>query len=345
MKVMTKKTQQIIVSDPTLRDGSHAISHQMDLEYIRQYATAADQAGVDIIEVGHGNGLGASSVQLGLAKYSDRDMLKTARLAVNNNKIGVHIIPGFGVIDRDLAMAVDEGVDVVRVASHCTEADITKRHINYAARAGCEVFGVLMMSHLANEETLLLEATKMRDYGANGIILMDSAGAYMMHDVRAKVAHLVDNLNINVGFHAHNNLGLAIANSLTAIDAGATIIDGTAYGFGAGSGNAAIEVLVATMSKLNIKTQIDLDKLFDAVEIARDLFIETVPHISTLSLVSGLTGIFSGFIKPVKKAAVDFGVCPREIFYELSRQQVLAGQEDLIITAAQALAVKKDCMS
>lgn len=338
---MTKKTQKITVSDPTLRDGSHAISHQMDLEYIRQYAKAADQAGVNIIEVGHGNGLGASSVQLGFAKYSDYDMLKTVRLAVKNNKIGVHIIPGFGVIDRDLAMAVDKGVDVVRVASHCTEANITKRHIDYAARAGCDVFGVLMMSHMASKERLLTEATKMQDYGAHGIILMDSAGTYMMNEVHTKVEYLVDNLKIDVGFHAHNNLGLAIANSLIAIDAGATIIDGTACGFGAGSGNAAIEVLVATMSRLKIKTQIDLDKLLDAVEIARDLFIKTTPHISTLSLVSGLTGIFSGFIKPVKKAAIDFDVCPREIFYELSKQKILAGQEDLIIAAAQSLARQK----
>ena len=338
MTIIKSKAEKILLSDPTLRDGNHAISHQLSLDAIERYARAADYAGVDIIEVGHGNGLGASSTQLGFAKHSDHEMLQIARSAIKKNKLGIHIIPGFGIIQRDLAMAIHEGVDVIRVASHCTEADITKRHIKYALDAGCNVFGVLMMSHMADEQTLLIEAFKMQDYGAHAVILMDSAGAYTMNDVITKVSHLTSNLDIKVGFHAHNNLGLAIANSLLAIEAGATIIDGTALGFGAGAGNAAIEVLVASMIKMNINNNVNFDAILNAVELAHHLFIKSVPTISTLSLISGLTGVFSGFIKPVQKAATDFQVSPRDIFYELAAQKVLAGQEDLIIAAAQKLA-------
>ena len=289
------------------------------------------------MEVGHGNGLGASSLQLGKSLHSDKEVLRVARNCLKNTKLGIHIIPGFGCIDRDLRLGVDEGVDVVRVASHCTEADTTKNHILYARQAGCEVYGVLMMSHMAPAEKLLEEAKKMESYGAQGIIVMDSAGFYLMDDVRRRISLLVENLDISVGFHGHNNMGLAVANSLVAVEAGATIIDGTICGFGAGAGNTPLEIIVAVLKRSKYDININLDKILDAAEAVSQTFVKEYPKVSPLSLVSGLTGVFSGFAKPVEKAANEFNVNSRDIFYELAKIKVVAGQEDLIIEVAKKL--------
>ena len=289
------------------------------------------------MEVGHGNGLGASSLQLGKSLHSDKEVLRVARNCLKNTKLGIHIIPGFGCIDRDLRLGVDEGVDVVRVASHCTEADTTKNHILYARQAGCEVYGVLMMSHMAPAEKLLEEAKKMESYGAQGIIVMDSAGFYLMDDVRRRISLLVENLDISVGFHGHNNMGLAVANSLVAVEAGATIIDGTICGFGAGAGNTPLEIIVAVLKRSKYDININLDKILDAAEAVSQTFVKEYPKVSPLSLVSGLTGVFSGFAKPVEKAANEFNVNSRDIFYELAKMKVVAGQEDLIIEVAKKL--------
>ena len=296
-------SKKIIISDPTLRDGNHAIKHKLKLDDIEKYISKIDLAGIDIVEVGHGNGLGASSLQLGKSLHSDKEVLKVARNCLKNTKLGIHIIPGFGCIDRDLRLGVDEGVDVVRVASHCTEADTTKNHILYARQAGCEVYGVLMMSHMAPAEKLLEEAKKMESYGAQGIIVMDSAGFYLMDDVRRRISLLVENLDISVGFHGHNNMGLAVANSLVAVEAGATIIDGTICGFGAGAGNTPLEIIVAVLKRSKYDININLDKILDAAEAVSQTFVKEYPKVSPLSLVSGLTGVFSGFAKPVEKAA------------------------------------------
>ncbi|MGQ4004864.1 4-hydroxy-2-oxovalerate aldolase [Francisellaceae bacterium CB300] len=330
-------SRKIIISDPTLRDGNHAIKHKITLANIEEYALNIDLAGIDIVEVGHGNGLGASSLQLGKSLYSDREMLKVARKHLKNTKLGIHIIPGFGCIDRDLRLGVDEGVDVVRVASHCTEADTTKNHILYARQAGCEVYGVLMMSHMASAHKLLEEALKMESYGAQGIVIMDSAGFYLMSDVKARIELLVKNLSIPVGFHGHNNMGLAVANSLVAVEAGASIIDGTICGFGAGAGNTPLEIIVAVLKRSKYDININLDKILDAAEAVSQTFVKEYPKVSPLSLVSGLTGVFSGFAKPVEKAANEFNVNSRDIFYELAKMKVVAGQEDLIIEVAKKL--------
>ncbi len=256
--------KDILISDPTLRDGNHAVSHQLSSKQIAIYCVAANRAKVPIVEVGHGNGLGASSLQVGIALESDKVLLETARNNLSYSKLGIHVIPGFATIKRDLKLAIDIGVDVIRVASHCSEADITQRHISYAREKGKEVYGVLMMSHMASATLLVEEAKKMELYGAEGIILMDSAGAYLPSVVTEKISALVSSLSIPVGFHAHNNLGLAIANSISALEAGATILDGTARGFGAGAGNAQLEVLVAVLNKLGYNTNIDFYKLLDA---------------------------------------------------------------------------------
>ena len=229
MKNNTRK--KILIADPTLRDGSHANQHQFTKAQIQKYCKAAEIAGIPILEVGHGNGIGASSLQVGISLLDDLSMIITARNNLTKTKLGVFMIPGFATIKKDLKPAIDAGVDIVRVASHCTEADITERHINYVRERGKVAHGCLMSSHMATSDILVEECKKMEAYGAQAIILMDSAGNSLPHDVSEKISVIVKNLNIPVGFHAHNNLSMAVANSIAAVEAGALIVDGTAKGF------------------------------------------------------------------------------------------------------------------
>ncbi len=326
-----KNKKKILISDVTLRDGNHAIRHKLKKEQIKKYCIAAEKAKVDIIEVGHGNGLGASSIQIGLSRHSDKEMIQTARKYLSKSKLGVHIIPGYATFN-DLKIAIKMGVDIFRVASHCTEADTTQRHINFIREKGHVAYGVLMMSHMATKEKLLSEAKKMKSYGAQAIILMDSAGAYLESDVKNKISYLKKNLNGTlIGFHAHNNLGLSIPNSIQAIKSGAGIIDGCARGFGAGAGNTQIEVLIAVLNKINIKTNVNFYKILDCGDIAEKYLIEKIPSISSNNIVSGMAGVFSGFIKNVNQLSKDYKVNPRDILFELGKRKAVAGQEDLII--------------
>ncbi|NBV34855.1 MAG: 4-hydroxy-2-oxovalerate aldolase, partial [Proteobacteria bacterium] len=275
----------ITVCDATLRDGSHAYSHQINIEQVRAYATGAEAAGFDFLEVGHGNGLGASSLQVGESLVSEDDMLKAAKACLKNTKLSVHVIPGFATIKKELTNAVHAGVDLFRIGCHCTEADISQRHISYVRSVGREVWGVLMMSHMAEASVLLEESKKMQSYGAQGIVLMDSAGAYFPNEVTNKIGLLTQKLEVPVGFHAHNNLGLAIANSLAALEAGARIIDGTAKGFGAGAGNAPLELLAAVLKQQRYNTKLDLYKALDAADIAAKLFSGSLPDSSGITIV------------------------------------------------------------
>jgi len=326
--------RKIYIHDVSLRDGSHAISHKLSKEQIVLYCQAAEKAGVPSVEVGHGNGLGASSLQVGFSVLEDFEMLTIARENLKKTKLAIHVMPGFATINKDLRKAFDIGVDLVREACHCTEADITERHIAFAREKGKEVIGALMMTHMASKEILLEEALKMQSFGAEGIVLYDSAGAYLPGDVKEKISFLVSNLNIPVGFHAHNNLGMAIANSITAVESGAQIIDGAIRGFGAGAGNAQLEVLVAVLQKLEYNTGISLYKILDAAEIAQEQILEELPSIKNLSIISGLSGVFSGFAKHVSRLAKEYELDPRDIFIELGRRKVVAGQEDLIVEVA-----------
>ncbi|HYK00415.1 MAG TPA: 4-hydroxy-2-oxovalerate aldolase [Thermoanaerobaculia bacterium] len=337
--------REVIISDPTLRDGNHAVGHKLTAAQIAAYARAADDARIPIVEVGHGNGLGASSLQVGLAAIGDHEMLATAREQLRHSKLGVHVIPGFGTIRKDIAAAIDHGVDVFRVASHCTEANTTRQHIEYLRGREKEVFGVLMMSHMATRETLRDECLKMESYGAQGVILMDSAGAYVPEDVTERIRELTEHLAIPTGFHAHNNLGLAIANSIAAVRAGATIIDGTARGFGAGAGNTQLEVLVAVLEKLGYSTGVDLYKVLDAADIAERELMPFAPTIKSMSIVSGLAGVFSGFAKPVDRISREYSVDPRDVFFELGKRSAVAGQEDLILEVAMQLAATQDVIA
>jgi 4-hydroxy 2-oxovalerate aldolase len=331
------KNNKILISDATLRDGNHAISHQMTEKQIESYCLAADIAGVPIVEVGHGNGLGASSLQVGESLVDDITMLTIARKNLKKSRLGIHVIPGFATIENDLKPAMKCGVDVFRIASHCTEADITESHIRFCKMEGKTVFGVLMMSHMASKEVLSDEANKMQEYGAEAVILMDSSGNYLPDDVTEKVSFLDENLNISVGFHAHNNLGMAISNSVAAIKSGATIVDGCSRGFGAGAGNAQLEVLVAVLQRMGYDLGIDLYKMLDASDIAERDLIKKLPTIGSTSIVSGLSGVFSGYLRPVIRIASEFSIDPRDLFFELGRRKVVAGQEDLIIDVASEM--------
>jgi len=335
-----RHNHKIRISDPTLRDGSHAIGHQLSAKQIAAYCQAADQAGVSIVEVGHGNGLGASSLQLGESKTTDSVMLGTAKKNLRSAKLGIHVIPGFATIERDLKPALDLGVDVVRVAVHCSEADLCERHISFCRNQGAEVWGCFMMSHMISPVMLLEQARKIESYGAEGVVFMDSSGHYLPDDVRQRVEMCRDELSIAVGFHGHNNMGLAIANSIAAADAGATLLDGCARGFGAGAGNTQLEVLIAVLERVGYSTGVDLYKILDAADLAEHVLMKEIPVIRSVSVVSGLSGVFSGFLKPVARIAKEFDVDPRDVFFELGRRKIVAGQEDIILEVAKDLATR-----
>ena len=328
----------ITICDATLRDGSHACSHQISVDQIRAYAAASEAAGFDFLEVGHGNGLGASSLQVGESLVPEAEMLRTAREQLKKTRLSVHVIPGFATIKKEITGALKEGVDLFRIGCHCTEADITQRHISHVRNAGREVWGVLMMSHMVSADILLEESKKMQSYGAQGIVLMDSAGAYLPSEVTVKISLLAEKLEVPVGFHAHNNLGLSVANSLAALQAGARILDGTAKGFGAGAGNTPLELLAAVLQQSAYSTKVNLYKALDAADLAARLFSDSLPDSTAVTIISGLAGVFSGFAKPVRRLAEQMDLDPRDILLELGRQKVAGGQEDLIMEVATALA-------
>lgn len=326
----------ITIIDSTLRDGSHAVRHQISEAMIREYASKAEIASVDTLVVGHGNGLGASSVHLGTSLLSDRQMIETARVCVSKTKLAGFLIPGFGTIRQDIAPAIEAGISELIVACHATEATVTRQHIHYSVNRGLKTYGVLMMSHMSKALDLLEQAKLLESYGASGVILMDSAGAYLPNDVIQKVETLVTHLSVPVGFHAHNNLGLAVSNSLLAVEHGATIIDGTSRGFGAGAGNCQLDAIVALLHATGYETNVNLYGLMDAGDCIATL-AERLPSVTSLTIASGLAGVFSGFIPHVLKAAKTYGVDARDILSELGKRKIIAGQEDMIIEVARTL--------
>lgn len=325
------------IFDSTLRDGNHAVKHQISIRNIKDYCSAMDGCGVHTILVGHGNGLGASSLQVGLAATDEKIMLQTAKENLAFTKLGAYMIPGFGTIEDNLKPAIEQGVEVFEIGCHCTEADTTREHIEFLRNNGKEAYGVLMMTHMASSEKLLEECQKMQSYGALGVILMDSAGAYTLERVRKVISTLYNSLNIHIGFHPHNNLGIAVANAYIAIQEGADIIDGTLRGFGAGAGNCQIEDLVALLEKNNIKTGIDFYKILD---VSQDIMPDIMPKDmgqDPISVVSGQTGVFSAFRTHILRAAKTFNVDARDIFMEMGRRKAVAGQEDMIVEVAKQL--------
>ncbi|MEU4805795.1 4-hydroxy-2-oxovalerate aldolase [Actinosynnema sp. NPDC023587] len=324
----------ITLYDVTLRDGQHAVAHQLNEEQIFRYAAAADRAGVPVVEVGHGNGLGASSLQIGRALTTDRAMLETARRALTGAKLAAFLCPGLGTFG-DVDLARECGVDVLRLGVHSTLVDFSESYVEKILQSGLDCHAVMLMSHMASADRLARSTALLAGYGCTAIGIMDSAGYLLPHEVGERIAAMARAApNAAISFHAHNNLGLATANSMAAIEAGATIVDASARGFGAGAGNAQLEVVCAVAQRLGKRTGVDLNRYLTASELAAAELVESFPLIDSVSLVSGLAGVFSGFKRKVLKAADDYGVSPWDIFFELGRMQAIAGQEDLIPEAA-----------
>jgi len=327
----------IIITDSSLRDGNHSVKHTISLDSIKKYCQAADSAKVPIVEVGHGNGLGASSLLIGKATHTDAEMLSTARVNLPNSKLGVHVIPGIATVEKDIKPAIDLGVDIFRIASHCTEATVTKSHIDYLSKTDKEVIGVLMMTALATPLELLENAQIMQDYGAQAIVLMDSTGTYLPRDVEERIGLLVDTLDIPVGFHAHNNLNYAIHNSIVAIQNGATYIDACIRGFGAGAGNAPLEVLLPVLDKYGYSVDIDFKKIINEADNVLNYLVPKVPVSAPVNILTGLNKLFSGFEKPIIKASKLNNIEYSSLIFELGNRKLVAGQEDLILEVAQNL--------
>lgn len=339
-KNISSNKKKVLIVDSTLRDGSHALRHQFNEQQIASYSRAAEKANTEILIVGHGNGLGASSVHLGRSLLSDKQMLTTAKKNLKKTKLGAFLIPGFGTIEKDLLPAIELGIDVLMVATHCTEANIARQHIEKGVEKKLDVYGVLMMSHMLDSESLLEQALLIQEYGAKGVLLMDSAGNYLPDNVTEKISKLIKKLIIPVGFHAHNNLGMAVANSLAAVKAGATIIDATSRGLGAGAGNCQLEVIASVLEKAGYTTGLNIFKTMDNSEEIISKIMPRPQEISASSLVSGLSGVFSGFLPHAKKASAYYNVDIKDLMVELGKLGIIAGQEDLVIHTASLLSKK-----
>ena len=324
--------------DVTLRDGSHANGHAFTAEFCSDYIDNAYRAGLRYIELGHGNGLGGSSLHIGRLK----DPLLwqvVAKKATDYRdlKLGAHVIPGLATF-ADLDRAAEMGVHIFRIASHCTEADTTETYINHVAERGQEAWGLLLMSHMIKPDQLAREAKKMESYGASRIVFLDSAGALtplMVGRITGEIRSVVE---LPVGFHAHNNLHAAVANSLAAITSGCDSIDACARGYGAGAGNLSLEALVALLEKDEIPTGLELKKLIALAALIEQHHASTLPTVDSLSIATGYYGVFSGFKPKILEAAASFDVDPMDIIAELGKAQVIAGQEDQIIATASELA-------
>ena len=328
------------VTDTTLRDGSHAMKHQFTREQVQEIVRALDAAGVPVIEVTHGDGLAGSSIQYGFSGTWEMELIETARQAASRAKIAALLIPGIGT-RKELREAAERGVQVVRIATHCTEADISEQHFGLAKELGLETVGFLMMAHMRPPEFLAEQAALMESYGADCVYIVDSAGAMLPDDARARVRALKERLSVQVGFHAHNNLGLAIGNTLAALEAGADQVDGCLRGLGAGAGNAPTELIAAVLDRLGINPGLDVFALMDAAEyiVAPIMPYQPIPDRDAITI--GYAGVYSTFLLHARHIAEEFGLDPRELLVELGRRQAVAGQEDWILDVAVDLVQAK----
>jgi 4-hydroxy 2-oxovalerate aldolase len=326
------------IYDVTLRDGNHALRHQLQSDFVSEYCKIADNSGVWAVEVGHGNGLGASSYLVGKSFESDFNLLTAARNALSKTKLAVHTIPGFATIKRDLIPAIECGVDIFRVATHVTEASTAEKHIEFLANKGVIVHGVLMMSHMSTIEGLIFQAELMSEYGASGIILMDSSGHFVPKDVQERVGALKNVLSVEVGFHAHNNLGIAVSNALEAQSAGASIIDGASMGLGAGAGNAQLENIIAVSSRGDLEFGVStLETFLEMSLLVEGAYPNNLPRTTSSSTQSGVAGVFSGYAPQVKLLAEELGIEVGILWGEMAKRKLVAGQESMIREIAQDL--------
>ena len=333
------KAKFINLVDTTLRDGSHAVSHQYTVEQVKAIASGLDEAGVQYIELSHGDGLAGSSYNYGWSATSEEELIKAASSVIKKGKLVVLLIPGIGTIE-DLKMAADCGVKVVRVATHVTEADISEQHIGMAKKLGMMAIGFLMMTHMALPEKVVEQAKLLESYGADCVYIADSAGTLLPEGVSERVSAVVEALKVPVGFHAHNNLTLATANSLVAIEAGATFIDGTCRGLGAGAGNTQIEVLTGVLEKKGYETGVDFYKIMDVAEDIVEPIMNRPQVVRNASMMLGYSGVYSSFLLHTYRAAERFNLDPRKILVELGRRRMVGGQEDMIVDVAYQLSRK-----
>lgn len=328
---MSLKGKKITVHDMTLRDGMHPKRHQMTLEQMKSVACGLDAAGVPLIEVTHGDGLGGSSVNYGFPAHTDEEYLSTVIPLMKQAKVSALLLPGIGTVDH-LKMAHDLGVSTIRVATHCTEADVSEQHISMARKMGMDTVGFLMMAHMNSAEGLVKQAKLMESYGANCIYITDSAGYMLPDDVKERLSAVRQALNseTELGFHGHHNLAMGIANSLAAVEVGANRIDAAAAGLGAGAGNTPMEVLIAVCARMGIETGVDVFKIQD---VAEDLVVPLMDfpiRIDRDALTLGYAGVYGSFLLFAKRAEAKYGIPARELLLELGRRGMVGGQEDMI---------------
>ena len=335
----TLKGRKVALHDMCLRDGMHAKREQISVEQMVKLATALDDAGIPYIQVTHGAGLGGNSVQHGFAIASNEAYIAAVAEKMTQAKVSVLLIPGLGTM-RELHSAYDAGARSVHVATHCTEANTSPQHIAYARKLGMDTSGFLMMAHLNDPAGIAEQGKLMESYGAHTVYVTDSAGFMLPDDVKARISALRDVLKpeTEIGFHGHHNLGMGIANSIAAIEAGASRIDGSVAGLGAGAGNTPLEVFAAVCDRMGIVTGVDLFKLMD---VAEDIVLPLMDHLVRVdreSLTLGYAGVYSTFLLHAKKAAKSFGVPARDILIELGRKKMIGGQEDMIQDTAMTMA-------
>ncbi|WP_460275925.1 4-hydroxy-2-oxovalerate aldolase [Celeribacter sp. ULVN23_4] len=336
---MSLENRKITLHEMSLRDGMHPMRHQISKDQMVAIAKAADRGGLPWIEVTHGDGLGGGSVNYGFGAETDACYIAAVRDAVSQIRISALLIPGIGTVDN-LKEAIEAGISGVRVATHCTEADTSEQHIGAARKAGLDTVGFLMMSHRASPETLVEEALKMESYGAGCVYCTDSAGYMLPADVTARITVLREALRpeTELGFHGHNNMGMGIANSVAAVEAGANRIDGAFAGLGAGAGNAATEVLAAVFERMGADTGTDLFTLMDAAEDLILPMMQRPVRVDRSSLILGYAGVYSSFLLFAERAEKRYGVPARDLLLELGRRGMVGGQEDMIEDLALTMA-------